>query len=164
MHDNWSPMSALVGSGNLTRKGLHTNVEVMVEAHGSDMRQAWDIARNLWGEAWPCADRLAGYLASPAPPARPPRNRAAAPVGRPPTAIPSPELEMIAPVDLHESLAYLQQMGCVERVEGLYTLAEDGRERLQMINAAPGLDLGHEAQQIESIGRTVRAGLAPLAG
>ena len=62
MHDNWSPVSALVGSGNLTRKGLDSNVEVMVEAHGRDMRQAWDTARDLWGKAWPCADRLTGYL------------------------------------------------------------------------------------------------------
>ena len=49
VHDNWSPVSALVGSGNLTRQGLDNNVEVMVEAHGSDMRQAWDTARDLWG-------------------------------------------------------------------------------------------------------------------
>ena len=65
IHNNWSPASALVGSGNLTRKGLDSNVEVMVEAHGRDMRQAWDTARDLWGKAWPCADRLAGYLVGP---------------------------------------------------------------------------------------------------
>ena len=67
-------------------------------------------------------------------------------------------------LDLHESLAYLQQMNRVERIEGLYTLTQDGKDRLQTINTAPGLDLEHEAQQIENIARTVRAGLAPLAG
>ena len=90
MHDNWSPMSALVGSGNLTRKGLDSNVEVMVEAHGSDMRHAWDAARDLWGKAWPCDDRLTEYLGGPEPLASPPRNRATAPAptGRPATATP----------------------------------------------------------------------------
>ena len=76
MHDNWSPVSALAGSGNLTRKGLDSNVEVMVEAHGSDMRQAWDTARDLWGKAWPCADRLTEYLDGPESATRPSRNRA----------------------------------------------------------------------------------------
>ena len=88
MHDNWSPMSALVGSGNLTRQGLDNNVEVMVEAHGSEMRQTWDTAQDLWGKAWPCADRLTGYLGGPEPPARPPRNRATASARRPATATP----------------------------------------------------------------------------
>ena len=78
VHDNWSPVSALVGSGNLTRKGLDENVEVMVEAHGNDMRQAWDTARDLWGNAWPCADRLTEYLAGPTSPAQQPRDRATA--------------------------------------------------------------------------------------
>ena len=64
-HNNWSPVSALVGSGNLTRKGLDNNVEVMVEAHGRDMRQAWDTAHDVWRKAWPCADRLIEYLAGP---------------------------------------------------------------------------------------------------
>ena len=88
MHDNWSPMSALVGSGNLTRQGLDNNVEVMVEAHGSDMRQAWDTAQDLWGKAWPCADRLTEYLGGPEPPAPPPRSRATASARRPATATP----------------------------------------------------------------------------
>ena len=87
-HDNWSPVSALAGSGNLTRKGLDNNVEVMVEAHGSEMRQAWDTARDLWEKAWPCAVRLTGYLDGPEPPAPPPRNRATASARRPPTATP----------------------------------------------------------------------------
>ena len=38
VHQEWSPVSALVGSGNLTRKGLDRNVEVMAEAHNRDMR------------------------------------------------------------------------------------------------------------------------------
>ena len=71
VHDTRSPASVLVGSGNLTRKGLEDNVEVMVEAHGSDMRQTWDTLQVLWGKAWPCADRLTGYLAGPKPPAAP---------------------------------------------------------------------------------------------
>ena len=88
MHDNWSPVSALAGSGNLTRKGLDSNVEVMVEAHGSDMRRTWDTARDLWGKAWPCADRLTKYLDGPESPARPPRNRAAASARRSAAATP----------------------------------------------------------------------------
>lgn len=90
MHDNWSPISALVGSGNLTRKGLDNNIEVMVEAHGSDMRQAWDTARDLWGKAWPCADRLTGYLGvgGPEPPAPSPWDRATASARRPAPATP----------------------------------------------------------------------------
>ena len=65
VHDDWVPASALVGSGNLTRKGLQGNVEVMVEAHGADMRQAWDTARGVWGDAWKCDERLIGYLNGP---------------------------------------------------------------------------------------------------
>ena len=62
VHDNWSPVSVLVGSGNLTHKGLNKNVEVMAEAHGNDMLQAWDTASDLWEKAWACDHRLAGYL------------------------------------------------------------------------------------------------------
>ena len=50
-HDNWSPMSALVGSGNLTRQGLDNNVEVMVEAHGSEMRQGMGHRSRPLGES-----------------------------------------------------------------------------------------------------------------
>lgn len=88
VHDNWSPVSALVGSGNLTRKGLDDNVEVMVEAHGNDMRQAWDTARDVWEKAWPCADRLTEYLAGPQSSALQPHDRAAASAGRSATARP----------------------------------------------------------------------------
>ena len=88
VHDNWSPVSALVGSGNLTRKGLDDNVEVMVEAHGNDMRQAWDTARDVWEKAWPCADRLTEYLAGSEPPATQPRDRAAASARRSATVRP----------------------------------------------------------------------------
>ena len=65
VHQDWSPVAALVGSGNLTRKGLDDNVEVMAEAHNRDMRQAWDTARDLWEKAWTCADRLREYLGAP---------------------------------------------------------------------------------------------------
>ena len=58
VHDNGSPVSALTGSANLTRKGLETNVEVMVEAHGNDLQQTWDTAQELWGKAWPRDDQL----------------------------------------------------------------------------------------------------------
>lgn len=61
-HDDWGPRSALVGSGNLTRKGLEGNVEVMVEARDQDRRQTWETVQELWEKAWPCADRLIGYL------------------------------------------------------------------------------------------------------
>ena len=88
VHDNWSPVSALVGSGNLTRKGLDNNVEVMVEAHGSDLLQTWDTAQDLWREAWLCADRLTEYLGGPEPPATQPRHRATASAARPATPTP----------------------------------------------------------------------------
>ena len=88
VHDNWSPVSVLAGSGNLTRKGLDDNVEVMVEAHGNDVRQAWDTVRDLWGKAWPCADRLAEYLGGPESPAGPPRHRASASARSSATATP----------------------------------------------------------------------------
>ena len=35
MHDNWSPMSALVGSGNLTRKGLDSALARLAAAPGA---------------------------------------------------------------------------------------------------------------------------------
>ena len=63
-------------------------------------------------------------------------------------------------LDFHESLAYLRKMYRVERVNGLYTLAPDGTDRLRTLNAAPGQDLEHEAQQIQGIARSARAGLA----
>ena len=77
VHRHWSPVSALVGSGNLTRQGLDGNVEVMVEAHGHDMRQAWDTAHDVWEKAWHCDDRLTEYLSGPKSPARPPGDQTA---------------------------------------------------------------------------------------
>ena len=65
VHNNWSPMSALSGSANLTKQGLHQNVEVMVEAYGNDMREAWKTSYDLWSEAWECEDRLLNYLDGP---------------------------------------------------------------------------------------------------
>ena len=88
MHDNWSPMSALVGSGKPHTQRARQHVEVMVEAHGSEMRQTWDTVRDLWGKAWLCDDRLTKYLSRPEPPAPPPRNRATASARRPATATP----------------------------------------------------------------------------
>ena len=82
VHQHWSPVSALVGSGNLTRKGLDDNVEVMVEAHNRDMRQAWDTVHDLWGKSWTCADRLREYLGAPESPDGSPRNQATGAVGR----------------------------------------------------------------------------------
>ena len=61
-HEDWEPVSALVGSGNLTTKGLQGNVEVMVEAYRQDMHEAWDAAHGVWQKAWPCAERLAKYM------------------------------------------------------------------------------------------------------
>ena len=88
VHDNWTPMSVLAGSGNLTRKGLDDNVEVMVEAHGNDRRQAWTTVRDLWEKAWPCADRLTEYLVGPQPPAESSRSRATASARSSATATP----------------------------------------------------------------------------
>ena len=82
VHQNWSPVSALVGSGNLTRKGLDDNVEVMVEAHNRDMRQTWGTVRDLWEKSWTCADRLREYLGAPESPDGPPRNQATDAAGR----------------------------------------------------------------------------------
>ena len=69
VHDNGSPISALNGSGNLTRQGLHHNIEAMGELHGNDLRQNWHTAQDLWKKAWSCADRLTKYLGGAGPPA-----------------------------------------------------------------------------------------------
>ena len=93
VHRNWSPVSALVGSGNLTHNGLDANVEVMAEAHGSDMHGAWDTVLHLWNEAWPCADKLVEDLGGPPRAsigAEVPRVRVAASAEASPTAPPPP--------------------------------------------------------------------------
>ena len=62
-------------------------------------------------------------------------------------------------LDFHESLAYLQQMGRIERINGYYTLTPEGRERLQAIGDLPESDLQYEARQIRNIAQEVRSGL-----
>ena len=54
--------SALVGSANLTGQGLDTNVEVLVEAMGSDLDDTVEKAEHLWRQAWDCSEPLLGYL------------------------------------------------------------------------------------------------------
>lgn len=62
-------------------------------------------------------------------------------------------------LDFHESLAYLQQMGRVKRVDGRYTLASKGEKRLAEINDVSGVDLNDEASKIVGIANKVRIGL-----
>ena len=64
VHDRGSALAALSGSANLTLNGLESNIELMSETHGQDMHQAWDAVRELAENAWPCQDRLIGYLTS----------------------------------------------------------------------------------------------------
>ena len=62
-------------------------------------------------------------------------------------------------LDFHKSLAYLQQMDRVERVNGRYTMTVEGRRRLEEINDAPELGIAYEAQQIRDMAERVRTGL-----
>lgn len=63
-------------------------------------------------------------------------------------------------LDFHESLAYLQQMDRVERIDGKYTLTQQGRERIEEINdRIPGSNVDYEAQQILRMAKRVRVGL-----
>lgn len=60
--------SALVGSANLTSQGLDKNIEIMVEATGSDLHSTIKTAEDCWREAWDCSERLLEYLSqSPSP-------------------------------------------------------------------------------------------------
>ena len=72
--DDGAATGILVGSGNLTRKGLTDNVEVMVEARGGDKTSTYREMVNLWGKAWDCKDRLQRYLNNEPAPDQP-RNR-----------------------------------------------------------------------------------------
>ena len=60
--DDGTATGVLVGSGNLTRRGLTDNVEIMVEAHGDDKTATYREMTNLWGKAWDAKDRLQDYL------------------------------------------------------------------------------------------------------
>ncbi len=54
--------AALVGSANLTNKGLHNNTEIMVEPVIKDLRNVWATAHELWRKSWDAKERLLGYL------------------------------------------------------------------------------------------------------
>ena len=60
--DDGTATGVLVGSGNLTRRGLTDNVEIMVEAHGDDKTATYREMTNLWGKAWDAKNRLQDYL------------------------------------------------------------------------------------------------------
>ena len=62
-------------------------------------------------------------------------------------------------LDFHESLAYLRQMGRIERTNGHYTLTTAGENRLHGIGDLPESGLEYEAQQIRRIAQEVRTGL-----
>lgn len=54
--------AALVGSANLTKKGIRQNQELMVEASGSDLNYSINQIKKLMADSWTCQDRLVGYL------------------------------------------------------------------------------------------------------
>ena len=62
-------------------------------------------------------------------------------------------------LNFHESLAYLRQMGRIERINGYYTLTPEGKERLRAIGDLPESGLENEALQIRNIAQEVRTGL-----
>lgn len=54
--------AALVGSANLSDKGLHTSVEVIVEARGEDLRYVVSQIKPLFKDGWDCREKLIGYI------------------------------------------------------------------------------------------------------
>lgn len=72
--NNGAATGVLVGSGNLTRKGLTDNVEIVVEAHGDDRTSTYREMVNLWGKAWDCKNRLQRYLNNETAPNQPQPN------------------------------------------------------------------------------------------
>ena len=60
--DRGVPVAALVGSANLTRKGLEENAEMMVEATGDDLARCCAQMGELHAKGWDCAERLLDYL------------------------------------------------------------------------------------------------------
>lgn len=61
--------------------------------------------------------------------------------------------------DLHDSMAYLQQMGRVQHHAGSYSLTARGQERLQAIDDPPGLDRQNEVEELQTLAHYVRTGL-----
>ena len=62
-------------------------------------------------------------------------------------------------LDLHESMAYLQQMDRVMHSAGSYSLTIQGQDRLRAIDTPPGLDCSKEETEIQSLAQFVREGL-----
>ncbi|MDE0267488.1 MAG: hypothetical protein OXI96_00405 [Acidimicrobiaceae bacterium] len=53
---------ALVGSTTSTSQRLDRNVEIMVEATGSDLHSTIKTAEDCWKKAWDCSEHLLEYL------------------------------------------------------------------------------------------------------
>lgn len=62
-------------------------------------------------------------------------------------------------LDFHESLAYLQQMGQVQKTAGEYHLTELGSEQLSTLAELSDIDMGNESKQIHQLASRVRVGL-----
>ena len=62
--------AALVGSANLTLKGLFRNVETCAEAAAADLRDIDKKLTAVRAAAWGCRDRIVGYLDPPTHPIR----------------------------------------------------------------------------------------------
>lgn len=56
------PIAGLAGSANLIRQGLKDNIEVVAEAFGDDLMDAWEAVRNVHKKGWNCEDKLLDYL------------------------------------------------------------------------------------------------------
>ena len=59
---------------------------------------------------------------------------------------------------LHESLVHLQAMKQIRRTEGRYTLTQSGKECVDPLRKAPGVDEELEVKRIRALADRVRAG------
>ena len=60
--DEAQPIAALVGSANLTRKGLYDNLEAMAEVNSSELSQLYLQQKQLFDKAWHKRDDLIARL------------------------------------------------------------------------------------------------------
>jgi len=54
--------AVLVGSANLTKKGIRQNQELMVEASGNDLNNSISKIRQLRAKSWDCQERLIKHI------------------------------------------------------------------------------------------------------
>lgn len=57
-------LSVMLGSANLTRKGLHINVEMMAVVADHEAARLWTEMQDLISKSWDISDRIKQYLTS----------------------------------------------------------------------------------------------------